>query len=232
MDYKAIPSNGDLKASARRDLRGAWGKMALAMLVWLLILQVPIYLFTDYSDLGFSNPLYNPILEALAVIAVFVLIGPLALGVSGYFLKRIRGEEIGVGNIFDGFERFGSSFLLGFLYMLFVSLWSLLLIVPGMIKALSYAMAYYIMYDDPEIRPLEAIRKSRAMMHGHKWRYFKLHLSFIGWVLLGMLPLGIGLLWVYPYMFLADAHFYENLKRNQEQPVTEGASPVMGQNFP
>jgi len=224
VDYNAIPLNRDLRASARQDLKGAWGKMALATFVWLLLLQGPMYLFMDTSDFGFFNPLHNPVLYTLSIIAVLVLAWPFALGVCGFFLKRIRREEISVRNIFDGFERFGSSFLLGFFYMLFVSLWSLLLIVPGIVKAVSYAMAYYIMYDDPEIRPLEAIKKSKAMMHGYKWQYFKLHLSFIGWVLLGVLPLGIGLLWVYPYMFLADAHFYENLKRNQKQPVAERAS--------
>jgi len=79
------------------------------------------------------------------------------------------------------------------------------------------------MYDNPDIKPLEAIKKSQIMMKGYKWKLFILHLSFIGWGLLCILTAGIGFLWLYPYVGLSEGNFYENLKRNQEQmAVTSG----------
>ena len=76
-------------------------------------------------------------------------------------------------------------------------------------------MAYYIMNDNPYIKPIEAINKSKAMMKGYKGKYFLLGLSFIGWYLLGILTLGIGYIWLTPYVGLSTANFYENLKQNQ-----------------
>ena len=147
---------------------------------------------------------------------MLVISGPLALGVVGFFLKRIRGEEFSVANIFDGFQRFLPSFLLMFFYGLFIVLWSLLLIIPGIVKGLGYGMAFYIMYDNPSTKPLEALKQSQAMMKGHRWQYFKLYWSFLGWALLVPLTFGIGVLWLYPYMYLTIGNLYESLKKGQE----------------
>jgi len=90
-------------------------------------------------------------------------------------------------------------------------------------------MSYFIMYDSPEIKPLEALKKSETMMKGYKGKYFLLCLSFIGWVLLGIITLGIGFLWIIPYIWLTQANFYENLKKNKEkgkvfENIKEGSS--------
>jgi uncharacterized membrane protein len=76
-------------------------------------------------------------------------------------------------------------------------------------------MAFYILRDNPDIGAAEAITKSRQMMAGYKGKLFGLYLSFIGWMLLCFLSLGIGFLWLYPYISLSVANFYEDLKRNQ-----------------
>ncbi|MCL1833887.1 MAG: DUF975 family protein, partial [Leptospirales bacterium] len=156
-------------------------------------------------------------LSIVLSIVMLVVKGPFALGLAGYFLKRVRGEEFSTINIFDGFKRFFPSFLLMFFTILFVILWSLLLIIPGIIKSLSYSMAFYIMYDNPEISALKALKKSKIMMKGYKLKLFLLFLSFIGWVFLTMLTLGIGYFWLIPYINLSIANFYENLKTNQEE---------------
>jgi len=156
--------------------------------------------------------------------------GPFALGFAGFFLKRILGGEIAVKNIFDGFSRFFRSFLVMFFTSLFTILWSLLLIIPGIIKGLGYSMAFYIMYDNPDIKPLEAIKESQIMMKGYKWKYFLLQLSFIGWIILASLTLGIGFFWLSPYMNLSMANFYENLKRNRENNQGSNQGNSQGNN--
>ena len=212
-----ILTNAELRASARKQLQGVWGQMALAFLVYYSITIIPGFIFSDYSEYGFYSPIYNNLLDTIINIAIFVISGPLFLGISGYVLKRTRNEEINIENIFDGFKRFFPSFLLVFFSTLFILLWSLLLIIPGIIKGLGYSMAVYIMYDNPEISSLEALKRSQIMMKGYKGKLFCLYLSFIGWGLLCLLTLGIGFLWLAPYYYLADANFYENLKKNQEQ---------------
>jgi len=207
-----ILNNSELRANSRKQLQGVWGKMAFAFFIYGLITTLPQFIFFEYS------PFYNKLLDTLITITLLITTGPFFLGFYvGYFMKRIRGEEILLKNIFDGFKYFSNSFLLMLFESFFIMLWTLLLIIPGIIKAYSYSMAFYIMYDDPEIKPMEAIKKSQIMMKGYKWKLFMLHLSFLGWGLLGILTLGIGYIWLTPYIYLSMGNFYENLKRNQEE---------------
>ena len=99
-----------------------------------------------------------------------------------------------------------------FLVGLFTFLWALLFIIPGIIKSYAYAMTPYILVDNPELSPNEARLKSIEIMRGHKWKYFGLQLSFIGWFLLCILSLGIGFIWLIPYVRTSYAAFYLNLK--------------------
>ena len=223
MNYDEIQPNSELRAYARQQLKGVWGKMAFTFFIYFL-LYLPYYFFSslDSIDKQFPDTVPTfPLINLVLAIAVLITAGPFALGFAGYFLKRIRGEAIAVKNIFDGFERFLPGFLVMFFIALFTFLWSLLLIIPGIIKALGYSMAFYIMYDNPGIKPLEALKKSQIMMKGYKRKLFLLGLSFIGWVFLGFLTLGIGFFWLYPYMSLSISNFYENLKRNQEKQRTD-----------
>jgi uncharacterized membrane protein len=95
---------------------------------------------------------------------------------------------------------------------IFIALWTCLFILPGIVKAFSYAMTPFILEDRPELSANEAIDLSRAMMKGHKFDLFYLYLGFIGWALLCLLTLGIGFLWLAPYMQSAEAAFYEEVK--------------------
>jgi uncharacterized membrane protein len=112
----------------------------------------------------------------------------------------------------------------------FIILWMLLLIIPGIIAALSYSMTFYIIADDETMDAMEAIDKSKAMMDGYKWKYFCLALRFVGWALLCLLTLGIGFFWLMPYMQVTNAKFYEDVKANymsqQAEPVAEVEAPV------
>ena len=94
----------------------------------------------------------------------------------------------------------------------FTILWSLLLVIPGIIKSYSYAMTSFILKDEPEMKNNAAIEKSMAMMEGNKMKLFMLDLSFIGWAILCIFTLGIGLLFLQPYVAISRAAFYEDLK--------------------
>ena len=214
LEYDIIQPNSVLRACAKEQLQGAWGQMAFAYFI-LFLVRSPYYIVNIIYQSNKSFVISS--FYIMLALAVSITGGAFSLGFSGYFLKRIRGEEILLGNIFDGFKRFGTAFAISFLSALQIILWSLLLIIPGIIKAFGYSMAYYIAHDNPGIYSSEALEKSQIMMKGHKFKLFLLELSFIGWILLGSLPLGIGLLWVYPYMNLSMANFYENLKTNQEE---------------
>jgi uncharacterized membrane protein len=224
MDYTVIQPNYEIRANARRQLNGVWGEMAFTFFVYFLIF-LPSNIIAALDSL---REVYKEIpkffgLSLASQIAVFLVSGPFALGFCGYFMRRVRGEEIHLSNIFEGFNRFWRSFLLMFLTNLLTGLWMLLLIVPGIVKALAYSMAFYIMRDNPDIEPLDAIDKSQVMMKGHKRQLLLLELSFIGWCFLVLLTLGIGLLWLNPYICLSMANFYENLKQSQEKAA---ASPA------
>lgn len=103
---------------------------------------------------------------------------------------------------------------------IFLILWTLLLIIPGIIKSFSYAMVPYILKDQPDVKVLDAITQSRKLMDGNKWRLFKLMFSFIGWILLIPLTLGFAIFWVGPYLEVAISRFYDDIKekymRDQE----------------
>ena len=155
--------------------------------------------------------------------------GFLYFGISQIFLSLVRGKKktIDIGDMFIGGNKMGDLILLGLLKNLFITLWGMLFVIPGVIKSYSYAMAYYIKYDHPEYDWQTCITESRKMMDGHKWRLFCLDFSFIGWIIVGTLCCGIGTLWVKPYQEAAHANFYDDLKAHYEPaPIVVEELPV------
>lgn len=170
-----------------------------------------------------NNNNYWQLFAAFAIVAIvgsisipiligIVIIGPITVGLMIINLNTYRLEEFKVENLIKPFnESFVTSFVTPLLKMIFIFLWTLLLIIPGIIKSYSYAMTDFIIADNPKITPTEAINRSRELMNGHKWRLFKLNFSFIGWILLGILAFGVGLFFVYPYILAANTAFYLDL---------------------
>ena len=161
---------------------------------------------------------YSLIVSAASatVIGSLIVMGPLTYGITKIFLQLVYGSgKIDIGMLFDGFrDDFAGTFLIGFMSGLFVMLWSLLFIIPGIIKAYAYAMAYYIKVDHPDYDWRQCLKGSEEMMRGHKFDLFVLELSFIGWMIVGTLACGIGTLWVMPYMECTTANFYACLCAN------------------
>jgi uncharacterized membrane protein len=208
--YGVIQPNNVLRAYAREQLHGVWKKMAFAFFTVFLI-YIPFYIGAALVQIYPDVPAFTVIYWVLIVISM-VIGGPFYLGFAGYFLKRIRGEDISIKNIFDGFKHFWRGFALMLLTGIFTVLWTLLLFVPGMIKTLSYSMAFFILYDNPGMTPNQALKESCRMMKGYKWKLFCLELGFIGWLFLSVITAGIGYFWLYPYVYMSIANFYENLK--------------------
>lgn len=159
-------------------------------------------------------------IEDIMSLISFILTGPVTFGLVTIFLKLVRSENPEFNDLFAGFSHFLNTLLLHFIITIFVLLWSLLLIIPGIIALLRYSMAYYILVDNPDLSALEAIRQSKEMMRGHKIRLFYLWLSFLGWFILGLITFGIGFLYVAPYFEGTKANFYEDLRANYLPELT------------
>lgn len=142
--------------------------------------------------------------------------GVLENGKASYFLQFSRsGHTPDFSTMFDGFSDFLRSALTGLLYGLYVWLWSLLLIVPGIVFHIAYSQVYFILRDQPGLSAPEALRRSREMMRGAKAKYFWMWLSFIGWWLLTLISFGIAAIWARPYWLAARTKFYDDLAANQ-----------------
>lgn len=154
-------------------------------------------------------------------IGAVVVTGPLGFAVAYMFLKQARDNEaMNLNDLLAGFTKdFGGTLLIGLMTSLFVALWSILLIVPGIIKSYAYSMAYYIKADHPDYDWRACMNGSQDMMRGHKMELFVLDLSFIGWYIVGAMCMGIGTLWVTPYHNATRAQFYESLRGT---PAIEG----------
>ena len=184
----------ELKARAKQMLSGNIGMLIVCFII-MAALEVVCNMI----------PLVGPI-------ASICVSGPLALGTAYIYLNLTRGYEPDVNILFSGFQRFVDALVLTLLIGIFTFLWSLLLVVPGIIKAISYSQAYYILAEHPEMSGKEALDASIEMMDGHKMDYFVLILSFIPWMLLCSITCGIALLYVVPYMNATLVNFHEAIK--------------------
>ena len=140
----------------------------------------------------------------------FILGGVVQLGYAQYLLKQQDREVNSVKDLFSQFDRFSQGFLQAFLRGLYTFLWTLLFIIPGIVKSFAYAMTPFLMAEDPNLTAKEAIKLSQEKMMGHKGELFCLGLSFIGWSLLAALTGGIGNIFLNPYMNAAYAAFYRD----------------------
>jgi uncharacterized membrane protein len=144
----------------------------------------------------------------VTALLAFVIGGAVRLGMCTFNINVIKRKESGFMDLFSQFHRLGTGFCMNFVLGLFIFLWSLLLVIPGVIAAFSYAMVPYLMAEFPDLRLMDAIRESKRLMRGNKWRLFCLGFSFIGWELLGALTMGIGYFWINPYRQMAETAFY------------------------
>lgn len=166
-----------------------------------------------FIDAGKLAPLYTRREWGAAIFSLFIeiMLQIVGVGYISYTLNISRHFPNGMADLADGFSVTFKVFAVALLQGLFITLWSLLLIVPGIIAMYRYRMAFYILLDDPDKGPLQCIRESKAIMRGHKKELFLLDLSFIGWVLLITLSAGILGIWILPYIYTTYAMYYNML---------------------
>ena len=141
-------------------------------------------------------------------VLAFIFTGPFAFSLA-YISKNVfTGIEPKIKDLFVGIEKFTKTFVIQLLRIIFIILWGLLLVIPGIIKFFSYSMSYFIAIDKPNLTPMECIKESQNMMSGHKWEFFCLLFSYVGWLFLSILTFGVLLLWVTPRIQQATYLFY------------------------
>ncbi|AXN38024.1 DUF975 family protein [Peribacillus butanolivorans] len=207
----------ELKREALLSLKGKWGvAVSLMLLLFLINVILPMIVEVIGSG-GFTQwfaqeetPVWSDIFGTVLSIALI----PLTIATTWFYLNIVRKGNPDIPEVFaiykegkTSFKIIGASILQG----IFIFLWSLLFIIPGIIKSLSYSQLFFLLKDHPQLTVLEAFSESKKRMKGLKWKYFLMHLSFIGWGILCIFTLGIGLLWLAPYAGTTMAAFYNEL---------------------
>ncbi len=213
-----------LKQKARESLGGGIFQSAwlTALALCLIPDLVPVIIgaftspkinFSDFSYESLESFSYNfhvsPFGSILSIVSLIVAI-PLSYGLYKALLLRAKyNAPLDFSHVIDGFkDDFGGILALGLLETLFITLWSMLFLIPGIVKSYAYSFAYYVKIDHPEYDWHACLDESKRLTQGHKGELFVLDLSFIGWLIVGTLALGVGTFWVAPYMATAKIHAY------------------------
>jgi uncharacterized membrane protein len=206
-----LTANRELMFQARESLKNRWGLAVGGNVIYLIL----IALIQMVPRIGW--------------IAYLILGGPLLLGWSVFFLSFSRNQDAQIAQLFDGFNRFVNGLVAYLLMTLFIILWTLLFIIPGIVAYLSYAQTFFILAENPQLEGRDALRRSKTLMKGNRLKLFFLFWRFFGWFLLGVLSLGIGFLWIMPYLATTLGRFYDDLQLQNKplslEPVLEPIQP-------
>ena len=193
-------NRAEIKAMAKEQIKG---NIAILFVIMLIV--------------GVISSLLG-VIPVVGAIASALIVPALSLSVNRIYLNLAKGTKPTVNDTFSGIDDFWSAFKVNFFSGLFITLWLFLLIIPGIVKALSYSMAPFILAENKGKPALECINESKAMMNGHKMELFVLYLSFIGWGLLCAITFGIASIWVTPYMSATVVNFYNKIKPVTAEP--------------
>ncbi len=203
IDENSITVDGDTYEITDKDRATAGAAVAVAVVAVAVIFGI----------------IYLVVMAATILIDVFVK-NPIEYGCQK-FLRKSQSENTSLGTMFAGFkDGYKNIIKVMFFRDLFIGLWTLLFIIPGIVKSYEYRMVPFLLSENPGMSKDEALKASSRMMHGQKWRTFVLDLSFIGWNLLSLLTLGmLGIFYVSPYKRSTDAALYETLKAESNETV-------------
>lgn len=212
----------DFRDEARVSLSGHWPLAAVVTLVASLLGGVSLSgaRFEYKQEITITQLPQEWIIWFLLIFAVSILVGLFFCSVvaQGYYRFILNLNDRNTAEFRDLFSQFRAGHYikavsLAFFHSLYIWGWSLLFIIPGIIAGYNYAMAPYILLDNPSMTARECLAASKAMMRGHRWQLFCLELSFLGWALLCILTLGIGNYFLTPYTHCSKAAFYRYLCR-------------------
>ena len=198
-------NRAELKTNAKIQIQG---KIGILFLITLIIGAIS----------GAASGLLS-LIPGGSLIATIIITPAMTLSLVRVYLMVINGQQPEAKDAFCGFDDFFSAFKVNLLTGIFTFLWSLLFVIPGIIKSISYSMAMYVLAENKGKNAMECINESKAMTEGHKMDLFLLGLSFMGWILLTIVTCGIAYIWVGPYMSTTFANAYRSLK--PAAPVVE-----------
>ena len=167
------------KNAAKLELKGRWLEAGVAFGIYVVMIGIVSFIA---SNIGIS------FLEGISAIYYWIIYGPACIGLYAYFMRLARRQNPNLRDCFEGFEDFGRSLVLGLLMIVKIFLWTLLFVIPGIIAAYRYSMAPLLMRDHPDWGATQCINESKRLMVGNKGSLFTLDLSFIGWLILSILP--------------------------------------------
>ncbi|MGE7602348.1 DUF975 family protein [Peribacillus sp. NPDC097675] len=211
----------ELKREARLSLKGNWGTaVALSLIIFLLNMVLPTVIEVIFSG-GWSesNQDMEPVGVSIFNMLLSIALIPLSIGIYWYYLDLVRMESTSFEksfSIYTNGKTFIKVIIASIVQGIFVFLWSLLFLIPGIIKSLAYSQLFFLLRDHPQLSTLEAITESRKRMNGLKGKYFLMILSFIGWGFLCLFTVGIGFIWLIPYVGTTMAAFYNELIASQD----------------
>ena len=235
----------EIRANARRSLQGKWGKGALIVLTYLLIMLGISWILTKLSTVG-------------EIIDIIISV-PVSYGIMASFIKLKRGEEVKyTGFLSEGFSKFGKAWgvcwhtilkmivpvilIIAFIMIngtsqginmvsdsssnysgiTLISIIGLVIsVIYASAKGLLYSLTNYILYDNPNMDSKEIVEESERLMRGNRWKYIWLTLSFIGWLILCIFTLYIGAFWLIPYISVSTVCFYEALSGKNSEEIVE-----------
>lgn len=203
-----------LKTAAKGQIAGKIGILFVITLVVSLI-----------SGLATGILSLIPVVGSIA--AAIIVTPAFALSLCRVYINVVKGNTPEVKDAFSGFDDFWAAFKVQFFVGLFTFLWSLLFVIPGIIKGYSYSMALYVLAENKGKAALECINESKKMTEGHKMELFVLDLSFIGWYLLTGITFGIAGIYAIPYITATGVNFYNEIKPVVEvEAETEPETPA------
>ena len=221
-----MKQNSEIREMAYNVVKPNWKKSLVATIIYLVATGIPSC-FNQIFPLGSSNGFIGFILY---LACLFCIAAPAAYAFANAMLGFFRGDIETATEDMLGYVKTKDSYMrslsVGALTYLYTFLWSLLFVIPGIIKAYSYAMTYFIAKENPDLTAEQAILASMKMMDGNKMKLFLLDLSFIGWIILSMFTFGIGFIFVAPYMANAHAAFYDELAAGAKISVANNTEAV------
>lgn len=202
-------NRAELKRHAKDQLKGKWG-LAVGSIIILFLIQ---FVFNFIS--GFFED--NTVIFIIVTLLSLIVSSAMSVGICRFSLNYAYDDKQPVlKDIFSGFKVILKAIGLFFLLGIIVLVGTILLVIPGIIFSFMFSQSYFILADDNTKSIIQCLKESAAMMKGYKLKYFVISLSFLGWIILGLITLGIGLLWVIPYMNVTTASFYLKVKENYQ----------------
>lgn len=227
-------ASADYKQQAKNALSGHWGEAVVTTLLAAVLGSTVVNYNSEYGMViswlnNHSDSLFNggtptwdegwasfgqtTFIFAAILVAISLLVGGLMnLGITDYFQRLNYQQRAPMGVLFSHVSQYKEAFLANLLVIVYIALWSILLVIPGIVAAYSYSMTFFIMQENPGMSATEAIKASKQLMRGHKLELFWLELSFLGWAILSMLTFGIGYFFLNPYFVATKTAYYDSIR--------------------